>query len=215
MAEQLKKILNELFENKKKMKDGKVTTEDSALKKYAKVRFTYYEVSLYMKYGLPINEVNGGAMTYFSKRFLDGESAYYARDFDFKEGYKRLAYAVEACQKRCTNLIVELNKIFSTMGLDEVHKIQEFLDILTYKPIMRKGHDGNFIMEKPYNFPVVYYWANRDNLKAYGKEIRYLLENDKMMSMQDIHKNILDNRTVKAAKSRIAARRKNATDLSS
>lgn len=218
MAEQIKRsleqILNEMFEDEKKTKkNGEIVREESALKKYTKVRWVQYELGLYMRYSLPLNEVNGSAVVYFSKRFLRGESAYCAYHSELKEAYKRLGYAVDACKKRCTDLVVELNEALSDLGLDKIEDIQKFLDILTYSPIIRKNSEGNPVMEKPYNFLVVGHWANSENFRDFVKEIRLLLKDKKMISMQNIYKNICDTRMSKTYKNKVATRRKNAINL--
>lgn len=212
IARTVRQIIDELFEDHKRKKDGTSSREESALKKYAKLRWVHYEIDLHFDYGLEFDKLNQSALAYFSKTFLYGKSVYRVSYDDFGDGCMRMRYAEEACRKRCTRLVRELNVAFSRVGLDEVHDIDKFLDFLTYDLRERKDEEGNVIMEKPYNFPVVYF-ANRNNLRDFTKEIRTLVKDNKMLSMVDVYKNMRDKRIERFFRNSVLRRRNGGVDV--
>lgn len=191
MAEQVKvrdyfDILTELFLSK-----------DAALEKYAKVRFTQYEMNLWRRSGLPLREVASKAKRYFGDRFLGkGLRIDEADEATLSEAFKRLGYAVgqknedgsfTGCHGRCLRLVNELNEALEKDGLATIHEPEKFLDYLTFDYSVRKDYAGNPVMDKPYNIEI---WDFFDDIhrKRYREVIKMLKALDRKMSMQDIYR---------------------------
>ncbi|MBQ3296557.1 hypothetical protein IJH01_00280 [Candidatus Saccharibacteria bacterium] len=168
-------------------KDEKGKTTKSALEQYAKVRHTQYELSLWRYHGVPLGQVNSGAKTYFSEKFLHGSSI---REVDSKAldaAFEKLGHAVkDGCHGRCARLMEELNACLGSQGLKTV-KVEEFLDFLTFNYRTRDDEYGYPLKEPGYSFEI------RDFVDEYYREqfreeLKHLEKSRRQMAMQDILK---------------------------
>ena len=194
MAEQVKvrdyfEILTELFLSK-----------DAALEKYAKVRFTQYEMNLWRRDGLPLGEVASKAKRYFGERFLckKGVRIDEVDEASLSEAFKRLGYAVgeknedgsyTGCRGRCLRLVSELNEALKRDGLMIISEPDKFLDYLTFDYSVRKDYAGNPVMDKPYYIEIRDFYDS-DHRKRYREFIKMLKALGRKMSMQDIYREI-------------------------
>ena len=137
MAENVKRgyfeVLDELF-----------TGPSAALEKYAKVRFTQYEMNLWRRHHLPLKEVDKRARRYFHVRFLgEGETFDKAPPEVMNKAFESLTYAVglptedkptlnSGCHQRCLKLVLELNDILKADGLREITDPEKFLNLMTF-----------------------------------------------------------------------------------
>lgn len=175
MARRVDEILNELFKG-----------NDSALAKYAKVRMTEYEMSLWKNYGLPLSEVDRASKTYFRKRFLKDKRIEEASNKEITEAFVRLGHAVRnGTYQRCRKLIEELNDALDELGLEIVKNPDVFLDYLTFDYQERKNADGGVLLEPGYAFPIRVFYSEQ-NRRKFWKEIQAILKHGRIMSMQDI-----------------------------
>ena len=136
MAENVKRgyfeVLDELF-----------TGPSAALEKYAKVRFTQYEMNLWRRHHLPLKEVDKRARRYFHVRFLgEGETFDKAPPEVMNKAFESLTYAVglptedkptlnSGCHQRCLKLVLELNDILKADGLQEITDPEKFLEFFS------------------------------------------------------------------------------------
>ncbi len=201
MAEQIRDyfdILNELFLSK-----------DAALAKYAKVRFTQYEMGLWWNYGLPLYEVASKAKRYFGERFLETGGRIDEADGDaVKKAFERLDYAVgknehgkfTGCHGRCLRLVDELNKALEKDGLTTIGNPEAFLDYLTFNYTVQTDYKGDPVMEPGYSFEIRSF-HNEENRKEFCHIIRLLKSSGRKMSMQSIYRlNAFMKKHSKAAK---------------
>jgi hypothetical protein len=179
---QIKEVLEELFKG-----------PNAALTKYARVRKTKYEIDLWQS-GMPITEVSPDAKKCFSKSFLKGTSIKLATPEQISNGRKDLGYAVsEGCHGRCTRLVKELNCALAKLGLQQISQIDKFLDWLTFSYEVKTDYDGRSVREQPGNFEVRIFHSE-ENRKEFWLELQVLLKQNRMMSMQDVVKIVLDKR---------------------
>lgn len=179
----IEEVLIELFKGK-----------DAALRKYQLVRHTFYEITLWLKYGYPLNLVDSKAKAYFSKRFLDGIRVDHASSEQIRKGYERLEHALkDGCHGRCYRLVEELNEGLSQLGLKPVQDIDKFLDWLTFDGQALRGNDGELIEEKPYGFPVMVF-HDKENLNEFWAELLLLIKQNRMCSMQYVYSLVTSKR---------------------
>ena len=182
-TKELKEILNEMFKGK-----------DSALEKYAKVRITQYEISLWRGYHLPLSEVDKGAKAYFSQRVLGGKGITTASEKELKEALERLDHAVnDGCHKRCRKLLEELNAALEAVGLKPVEDHEKFLDWLTFSYHTVPDSCGEPTKDPGYHFEIRIF-NDRENLREFWEELQTLLKHNRMMSMQDVCRIVLEKR---------------------
>ena len=175
MARNIKEILEELFKGR-----------DAALEKYAKVRYTQYELSLWRGYGLPLSEVASSAKLYFSKRFLKGQRIDKVSREELNKAYESLGYAVSnGCKTRCTNLIKELNEALRGYGLEEIKEIDKFLDWLTFNYTVAKDYDGRPKQEPGYSFEIRMFDSDQIR-KEFWTELQSIMKTGRIMSMHDV-----------------------------
>lgn len=183
MARSIKEILEELFKGK-----------DSALGKYAKVRFVQYEIGLWHGRGVPLEVINNQAKLYFSKRFLRGVSIRTASPERIEKGLDELNHAVkDGCHGRCKRLIEELNEALKAKGLAEITQPEKFLDWLTFDYHVNRDYDGEIVKEPEYGFEIRIF-HDADNRNEFWFEVQVLLKSGKIMSMQDICQIVLYKR---------------------
>ena len=189
MAGQIKKvrkideILRELFQGR-----------DAALEKYAKVRRTQYEMSLWRKYGLPLSAVDCDVRVYFQKRFLNGKTLRSASCAQIAEAMGRLNHAVEdGCRGRCMRLLGELEEALNVLGLSSSFNFEGFLDWLTFSYVVPKDEFGNPQKEKPYDFEMRVFY-DRQNRKDFWAELSPMLREGKVMSMRDVYRFVYERR---------------------
>ena len=219
MAEQVRsieEILQEMFIGvEKNTRNGKKVRERSSLMKLADLQEIADEMDLHLCRGLPLDLLKGIDVVYFSKRFMEkGVNVYYASLEDKQKARKKLGFAIQSCLERNERLINELNQALREKGLDEIKEVRKFLDFLTYNPQQRRNGEGNPLFEKPpYSHVPIIYYQNREDYKAFKEEIRSLLKSGKMVSMQDVYRNVSDKRKMKQLKNNIARRASNAVIL--
>lgn len=198
MAEEIKEnktyedILRELFAG----------GESSALSKLAKVRRTEYEMNLWYKHHLPLDEVPSVYRMYFRKRFLNGVPIERANQRELKEAFYRLKCAVgvelnaggehTGCYMRCLRLVCELNSALKRDGLRTVEP-GAFLEWLTFDYTVPTGTGGEVIMEKGYDFPIKVFHSD-ENRKEFWNELQKVMREHRRMSMQGVVKIILTKR---------------------
>ena len=179
---EIKEILEEMFKG-----------SNAALAKYARVRKTQYEIGLYRS-GMPLTEVDLASRKYFSKSFLKGVNIMVATPEQITEGQKSLGYAVsDGCHGRCMRLVEELNRALAKLGLKTVSQPEKFLDWLTYSYEVKTDHNGNPVREQPGGFEVRIFHSD-ENRTEFWRELQALLKQNRMMSMQDVVKIVLDKR---------------------
>ena len=189
MAEDIKstrinEILTELFKGK-----------DAALEKYAKVRHVQYEMQLWRNYGLPLDQVDRSAKMYFAKRFLKDGKIFTASEKEIKDAFERLNHAVkDGCHGRCVRLIEELNEEFIKLGLEPVHKIDGFLDWLTFwYNTLEDYATGGSVKEPEFSFEIRHFY-DRENRKEFWAETKELLKEGKIMRLYRIAQIVLIKR---------------------
>ena len=190
MAAELKRGYYEIL-------DELITGNSSALEKYAKVRFTQYEMNLWWMLGVPLSEVDKKAKRYFSVRFLgEGLRIDKADKESLDKAFEGLMFAVgkfmdkpdakpTGCHARCLRLAEELNEALRENGLDVIPDAEKFLDWLTFDYEVRTDEQGACIEEKPYGF-VIRIFHDAENRKEFRSVLKMLREDKRMMSMQDI-----------------------------
>lgn len=189
MAENVKRsyfeVLDELF-----------TGSNSAIEKYAKVRFTQYEMNLWRKHHLPLREVDKKAKRYFGVRFLgEGKRIDKATQVELNKAFESLHFAVgkdssdpslkSGCHGRCLRLVDELNEILKADGLDPIPDAEKFLDFFTFSYEVRTDENGQAIEEKPYGF-VIRVFHDAENRAEFRAMLKTLRAEKREMSMQDI-----------------------------
>ena len=188
MAEELRsveQIMAELFEGLRIIKKNGTKKEEAALKKYAKVRWVQFEIDYYRNGVFPLREVMAQAKVYFSKRFLDGQFIDQVSQAEFNKAYDSLNHAVkDGCHGRCFRLVEEFNAALDREGVKTVERIENFLDWLTFYPVKRKDYEGNPIMEKPYNVPIIDF-KNDEHLEGFYKVWRGYYKKGILLSMQE------------------------------
>lgn len=188
MAEQLTRgyfdIVDELF-----------LMKDSAIDKFAKVRFTEYEMNLWRKYGYSLSEVSLKARKYFEKRFLGGTSISNATEEELEKAFLNLGYAVgsvvspegetelSGCRKRCLRLMNELNDCLKSLGLRTMTDPERLLDWLTFEYDTVKNGFGLPIKDRGVEIRV---FQNDQNLKEFKSELKELKKKNRALSMHDI-----------------------------
>ena len=186
----IKDVLEELFKGR-----------DAAIEKYAKVRRTLYEMELWYRFrkeGYSLRDVPKNVKVYFSQRFLNGEKINDKTpeaEAKLSEGFKRLGHAVnDGCKGRCERLVDELNVQLEELGLRTIKEPTRFLDWLTFDYDVRRDHEGNPVLEKPFGFETRLF-KDECNRKEFWGEIQLLLYTyGRMKSMQDICKDVLNKR---------------------
>ena len=185
MAEEdrtLRNILEDLFKGR-----------NAALRKFAKVRFTQYEMNLWWKQGAPLAAVSGRTKFYFSKRFLKGAKIQEVTNCELKEAFERLDHAVkDGCYGKCRRLVEELNEELGVQGLRTVTDVNRFLNWLTFSYRIEKDDFGNWMFDQ-YGLLILDF-QNEQNLNEFWKKIQVLLKKGKMLSMQDICQIVLIER---------------------
>ena len=184
MTENIKRILEELFKGR-----------DAALEKYAKVRHVQYEMQLWRGYGLPLEQVDKSAKVYFSKRFLEGKRISSVSEKELAEAFKRLDHAVkDGCHGRCTRLVEELNKEFEKEGIEPLHKIDGFLDWLTFWYTTPECYaTGGPAKEPGYSFEIRIF-HDKENRTDFWLETKSLLAQGKVMQLYRIAQLVLFKR---------------------
>ena len=183
----IEEILEEMFKG-----------QQSAMAKYAKVRMTQYEMSLWRNYGLPLSEVDKSAKAYFAQRFL-GMNIQIASENELKKVFEKLDYAVnDGCKKRCERLVEELNEALAEMGLVTVRDTQKFLDWLTFYYHTNPDSYGKPAKEPEYGFEIRIF-SHDKNRKEFWEELQALLKQGRMMSMQDTCRLVLAKRKLARA----------------
>ena len=172
--------------------DELLVGNDSAIEKYAKVRHTQYEMNLWRKSGLPLNEVRKAARQYFRMRFLQNVKIEEADKALLDKGFERLSYAVgqldgepTGCHMRCLRLVSELNEALRAEGLQTIANAEKFLNWLCFDSVMRMNENGIPIREKPYGFVIMDFYDDA-NRKDFRSMVRMLKTEKRVMSMQDI-----------------------------
>lgn len=170
-------VLSELFET------------DGALDKYAKVRFTRYEMGLWYDRKYPLDVVASQSKAYFSKRFLGGKPIYHSSGEEIDKGMEALRYATEpntvgaGCYERCRRLFEYLNRKASELGLHQVYSIGILMDFFTFSGIRKEEK------EPIYGFEILIP-EDRDFRKAFKTELRKVIKKakpgDKPKSFYDI-----------------------------
>lgn len=145
-------VLKELFFGK-----------DAALDKYAKVRWTRYEIMLWKKHGLPLAEVNPVAKAYFSRRFLEKQRIDKVSKPVLEKALESLSYAcgidpdgnlVETgCRLRCHKLMEELNIALSGLEFAPVD-VERFLNYFTFDYDVVLDENGKPKQEPGYGFEI-------------------------------------------------------------
>ena len=169
---------------------------NSALEKYAKVRFTQYEMNLWRKHHLPLKEVDKKAKRYFGVRFLgEGKRIDKATQAELKKAFESLHFAVgkdsgdptlqSGCHGRCFRLVSELNEILKNDGLDPIPDAEKFLDFFTFDYEVRTDQCGQVIEEKPYGFAIRVF-HDAENRNEFRSILKILRAEKREMSMQDI-----------------------------
>lgn len=192
MAENVKRgyfeVLDDLFNG-----------PSAALEKYAKVRFTQYEMNLWRKYHLPLKEVDKRARRYFHVRFLgEGETFDKAPPEVMNKAFESLTYAVglptedkptlnSGCHQRCLKLVLELNDILKADGLQEITDPEKFLNLMTFDYDVLSDENGVAREEKPYGF-VIRVFHDAENRKEFRAILKVLKNERREMSIQDIWK---------------------------
>lgn len=180
----IKEILEEMFKGK-----------DAALEKYAKVRITQYELSLWRRYGLPLSEVDKGAKAYFAQRFL-GKGITVASSKELKDALEKLDHAVnDGCHKRCERLLSELNEALKAAGLKTVKDQEKFLNWLTFNYVTNPDHYGEPTKEPQYGFEIRIF-NDKENRKEFWEELQTLLKSGRMISMQNACRIVLAKRKI-------------------
>lgn len=189
MAENVKRsyfeVLDELFAG-----------PNSALEKYAKVRFTQYEMNLWRKHHLPLKEVDKKAKRYFGVRFLgEGLRIDKASQTVLNKAFESLHFAVgkdsgdpallTGCHARCLKLVTELNEVLKADGLEPIPDAEKFLDFFTFDYEVRTDGFGQPIEEKPYGF-VIRIFRDAENRNDFRSILKILRAEKREMSMQDI-----------------------------
>ena len=168
-------ILEELFKGR-----------DAALAKYAKVRFTRYEMNLYWRLDLPLEDVAKQARVYFSNRFLNKERIDTVPMATLSKAIDRLDHAEkDGCRPRCLKLVQELNEALKNLGLEPVNNPNGFLDWLTFDYEVKRDCTGSPVTEPGYGFEIRIF-HNEQNREEFWTEVQNLIKEGKMMSMQDI-----------------------------
>ena len=179
----IKVILEELFKG-----------AGSALTKYAKVRMTQYEINLWRKEGMPLEWIDKSAKSYFSTRFLGGKRITNTTPAELQKACDALDHAVkDGCHGRCVKLVAELNEAFTAIGLSPIKQIDKFLDFVTFYYEVRKDEQGNAIKEKPNGFEVRVFQSDT-NRKELWTELQLLMKQNRMMSIPDVSKIVLNKR---------------------
>lgn len=166
-----------------------------AINKRAAVRHEQYWLTRWCNYGMPLSDVDRSIKAHFSKTFLGGVRIKDADEKTLREGFKRLDHAVaDGTYGRCMRLVKELNEALAALGLKTVKDPNEFIDWLTfcYKP--RTGGDGQMIEEKPYGFPILNFYDDR-NRKEFWAEIQTLLKSGRMANMQYVAAIVISKRS--------------------
>lgn len=157
--------------------------KDGALDKYAKVRHTLYEMEQWHTHGMPLSQVDRAAKLYFSKRFLKSISIREATGDQIDKAFQSLNFAAAnpdtGCQKKCLELMEQLNTEMQSIGLATLLRPQSFLDYLTFS--YQSNVDGGY---------EVRVFNDGENLKKFRGIVRKLLKTRVAMSMQDIYRNI-------------------------
>lgn len=172
----------------------------AALEKYAKVRFTQYEMNLWRRHHLPLKEVDKKAKRYFGVRFLgEGQRIDKASPEALKKAFESLHFAVgkdsgdpslcSGCHQRCLRLANELNEALSRDGLEKIPDVEKFLDFMTFDYEVRTDENGQPIEEKPYGF-VIRTFHDTENRSDFRMVLKMLRAENLEMSMQDIWKMI-------------------------
>ncbi len=183
MGRTIKEILKEMF-----------CGCDAALEKYARVRKTQYELMLWRRYGLPLSEVDKGAKAYFSQRFLDGVKITSAKEEELKKALERLDHAVkDGCKGRSERLLQELNEALSERGLVTVTEPGKFLEWLTFCYHTNADHEGKAVRCPEFGYEIRIF-HDKENRKEFWEELQLLLKQNRMMSMQDVCKIVLNKR---------------------
>lgn len=188
MAEQIRDyfdILEELFLGR-----------DAALAKYAKVRFTQYEMRLWWDHDLPLHEVSAKAKRHFNERFLRYDERIDKADSRaINKAFERLSYAVgknsnSGCHGRCLRLVAELNQALERDGLETIKDPEAFLDYFTFNYSVQLDYKGNPVLEPGHSFEIRYF-NDEINRKEFCRILKFLKSSGKKMSMQDIWKLII------------------------
>ena len=190
MAEQVNRRYFEIL-------DELIISKNSAIEKYARVRFTQYEIKLWRTYGLSLNEVDKNAKRYFSVGFLgDGIRIDRADKTRLDEAFRKLGFAVgkwlddpdakpTGCHERCLRLVNELNEVLNEEGLETISNVEKFLDWLTFNYEFQLDESGFPIVEKPYGFPIRIF-HDAENRREFRAVLKMLREDKSKMSMQDV-----------------------------
>ena len=179
MAENIKKrtvkdILNELFNG-----------NTGALTKYAKVRHTRYELSLWQEYGLPLSKIKGQAKAHFAKRFL-GVPIAEASQEELKKGLEKIGYAEDSCKRRCFRLVNELNEALKMLELDQVDP-QGFIEYFTFNYHENIDEFGNPVTAPDYGFSIKHFHDSR-NRKWFKNELDPLLKEGLILDLKEIER---------------------------
>ena len=170
-------VLNELFET------------DGALDKFAKVRFTKYEIGLWRERKYPLSVVASQAKVYFSKRFLNGKPIYNCSDEEIEKGMASLHYATEpnpvgaGCYERCRRLFEYLNRKAAELGIHQIYSIGIVMNFFTFSGIVKEEKEPIYGIE-------ILIPEDRDFRNAFKKELRKVIKKakkgDKPKSFYDI-----------------------------
>ena len=180
---EIKEILEELFKG-----------QDAAINKYARVRITQYEIDLWKKHGLPLNELSRQEKLYFSKRFLQGRKISEISPAELEKAILTLDHAVnDGCHGRCIKLVKELNEALARRSLKTVGEPEKFLNWLTFDYQTIKDYKGDNVKEANYGYEIRLFESD-NNRKEFWQELKSVLAQGRIMSMQDIAKIVLFKR---------------------
>ena len=175
-------LLHELF-FAGKGEDGKPMK--SALDQYAKVRHTQYEMNLWRCHGVPLGQVDNGAKSYFSERFLLGREIRKSDAKTLDAAFERLDHAVkDGCHGRCARLVNELNSCTNQLGLDTVDT-EKFLNFMTFNYHTRKDEYGYAKKEPGFSFEIRDF-VDEFYRNLFREEVRLLEKQRRAMSLRGI-----------------------------
>lgn len=189
MAEDVKnrgyeEILKDLFFGK-----------DAALDKFAKIRWTRYEILLWKKHGLPLEQVAPAAKAYFSRRFLGGQRIDKVEKYVLEKALESLSYAAgidpdgklvdTGCRARCRALVKELNVALKENDFAEVN-VDKFIDMFTFDFSFSVDENGKHRKEPGYDFDIRHFYSD-SNRWWFKNELDLMFKTKMRMPMDSVY----------------------------